>query len=131
KLRHQNAPRHPVNRKMMDAQQQTTRPMRAGIKPHRLHHHPARRRKPALRRTRLLADARLTRPSIKITNVDPSDAARRTHRPNRPPPPAPSPPPHPPPAADAMHRDDQAQPAAPKSDQPRASPPAPAAASPD
>src|SRR5262249_21251797 len=83
KLRHQNAPRHPVNRKMMDAQQQTTRPMRAGIKPHRLHHHPARRRKPPLRRTRLLADARLTRPSIKITNVDPSDAARRTHRPNR------------------------------------------------
>src|SRR5262249_7655121 len=83
KLRHQDAPRHPVNRKMMDAQQQTARPLRAGIKPHRLHHLPSRRRKPALRRARLLADARLTRPSIKITNVDPSDARRRTHRPNR------------------------------------------------
>src|SRR6266516_2664864 len=83
KLRHQDAPRHPVHRKMMDGQQQTTRPMRAGIKPHRLHHRPEPRRKPALRRTPMLADARLAPPSIKATNVDPSDAGGRTHRPRR------------------------------------------------
>src|SRR5262249_50627531 len=49
--------------------------------------------------------------------------------PRPPPPPPPSPPPPPLPAATATHRDDRAQPAAPKSDQPRACPPAPAAAS--
>src|SRR5262249_48303630 len=74
KLRHQDAPRPPVNRKMMDGQQQTPRTLRSGVKPHRLHHHPRRRRKPALRRSRMLADARLTPPSIKTTNVNPSDA---------------------------------------------------------
>src|SRR5262249_50330364 len=83
KLRHQDAPRHPVNRKMMDAQQQTARPLRSGIKPHHLHKLPSRRRKPALRPPRMLADARLTRPSIKTANVDPPDARRRIHRPSR------------------------------------------------
>src|SRR5262249_22043889 len=127
----------PVNRKMMDRQQQTTRPLRSSIKPHRLHHLPSRRRKPALRRARMLADARLTPPSIKTTNVDPPDAGRRIHRPSRrhlqlplPRPRPPTPPPPRLPAADETHRDDQAQPAAPKPDQPRACPPAPAAASP-
>src|SRR6266481_4341329 len=83
KLRHQDAPRHPVNRKMMDGQQQTTRPLRSGVKPHRLHQHSSRRQKPALRRSRMLADARLTPRSIKTTNVDPSEAGARIHRPSR------------------------------------------------
>src|SRR5262249_1894381 len=63
-----------------------------------------------------------------------SAGCRPPHPPPQPaPPPASTPPPPPPPrpAADATHRDDQAQPAAPISDQPRAAPKAPAAASPD
>src|SRR5262249_49284040 len=115
--------------KMMDGQQQTARPLRAGIKPHRLHKLPSRRRKPPLRRPRMLADARLTRPSIKTANVDPPDAGRRIHRPSRrhlqPPPPPPPPPPRPGPHQ--PHRNDQAPPAAPISPQPRAPPKPPAA----
>src|SRR5215470_5877109 len=79
KLRHQDAPRHPVNRKMMDGHQQTPRMLRSGIKPHRLHQHSRRRRKPALRRSRMLVNARLTPRSIKTTNVDPSHAGARNH----------------------------------------------------
>src|SRR5262249_15870312 len=117
-----------VNRKMMDRQQQTTRPLRSSIKPHRLHHLPSRRRKPALRRARMLADARLTPPSIKTTNVDPPDAGRRIHRPSPPPLPPPLPPPPQPPAPPTRQKHPRRP--APKSDQPRACPPAPAAASP-
>ena len=39
KIRHQDAPRHPVNREVMDHQQQPSGSLRPSIKPHRLHHH--------------------------------------------------------------------------------------------
>ena len=48
KLRQQDAPRHSVHRQMMDGQQQPAGCIRPGVEPHRLHHHPGRRRKPAL-----------------------------------------------------------------------------------
>lgn len=68
---------------MMDRQQQPTRRIRAGIKPHRLQHHPAPRRKLALRALRLLRYA-LPKPGrIKPRNVHPSQAPRRLHRAGR------------------------------------------------
>src|SRR5262249_37150069 len=120
KLRHQDAPRHPVNRKMMDGQQQTARPLRASIKPHRLHKPPARRPPPPRRRQHPPPPpppprARSTppAPTPKAPQFRPP-GARPPHPPPQPaPPPASPPPPPPPPAADATHRDDQAQPAAP------------------
>src|SRR5262249_18872587 len=83
KPRHQDAPGPPATRKMREVKQKTARPLRAGINPPRLHKPPSRRRKPPLRPPRMLADARLTRPSIKTANVDPPDAGRRIHRPSR------------------------------------------------
>src|SRR5262249_37505252 len=63
--------------------QQRAGPPRPGTKPHRRHKPPSRRQNPPLRPPRMLADARLTRPSIKTANVDPPDAGRRIHRPSR------------------------------------------------
>src|SRR5215211_3100572 len=83
KLRHQNAPRHSVHTQMMNHHKQTPRMLRTSIEPNRLHHHPRRRRKSALRRLRLLANARLPRRCIKTTNVNPPNALSRNHRSRR------------------------------------------------
>ena len=42
-VRHQDPPRHPVDRKMMDRKPQPPGTLRPGIEPHRLHHHAGRR----------------------------------------------------------------------------------------
>ena len=83
KLRHQDAPRHPVHRKMMDRQQQPARRLRAGIEPHRRNHHSSRRRKPALGRRRRLRNAGPQPRVIKPANVDPAQAVAGTNRPGR------------------------------------------------
>src|SRR6266540_6916796 len=68
---------------MMNNQKQTPRLLHASIKPNRLHHHPRRRRKSALRRLRLFENARLQRPCIKTTNINPLNALSRQHRSKR------------------------------------------------
>ena len=50
---------------MMNHHKQTPRMLRTSIEPNRLHHHPSRRRKSALRRLRLFENARLTPRGIK------------------------------------------------------------------
>src|SRR6266545_3436793 len=83
KLRHQNAPRHSVHTQMRNHHKQTPRMLRTTIEPNRLHHHPRRRRKSALRRLRLFENARLQRPCIKTANINPHNALSRQHRSKR------------------------------------------------
>ena len=83
KIRHQDAPRNPVHRKMMNGQQQPASRVRPGIEPHRLHHHPGRRSKPALGRLRLLGNAGPQPLIIKPANVDPPQAVASHHRASR------------------------------------------------
>jgi hypothetical protein len=73
-IRHQDAPRHPVHRKMMDRQQQPPRLPRPGIEPHRLQHHAGPRRKPALGASSLFGDAGVQRRSIEPANINPPEA---------------------------------------------------------
>src|SRR6266540_2295669 len=68
---------------MMNNQKQTPRLLHASIKPNRLHHHPRRRRKSALRRLRLFENARLPPRRIKTTNINPLNAVSRQHRSKR------------------------------------------------
>jgi hypothetical protein len=68
---------------MMNHHKQTPRMLRTSIEPNRLHHHPRRRRKSALRRLRLLENARLPPRCIKTTNVNPLNAVSRQHRSKR------------------------------------------------
>ena len=81
KISHQNAPRYPVNRQMMDAQQQTTRSSRTGIEPHRLHHYARRRRKPLLGRLRMFANAGTQRIRGQPRDIDAPQAAFRIDQP--------------------------------------------------
>ena len=74
KLRHQDAPRHPVHRQMMDRQQQPAARLRAGVEPDCRNHHPRRRVEPALGRRRRLRDAGPQPRLIKPANVDPAQA---------------------------------------------------------
>src|SRR5262249_30294459 len=73
----------PATRKRRDVKQNPPGPPPAAKNPPPLQNPPSRRRNPPLRPPRMLADARLTRPSIKTANVDPPDAGRRIHRPSR------------------------------------------------
>ena len=123
KIRHQDAPRHPVHRKMMDHQQQPPRLPRSGIEPHRLQHHAGRRRKPRsgasrlLRRCRRAAPphrARKHRPAAGRSPPAPRQAAQSPGPSRRSSAAATS--------AAATHRDDRAPPAGPQSDDPRCRP---------
>jgi hypothetical protein len=80
---HQDAPRHPVHRKVMDGEQQPSGALRSGIEPHRLRHHPGRRSKPLLRRQRLFGHAGVKPSSVEPANVDPMQAVPSPHRPRR------------------------------------------------
>ena len=82
KVGHQDAPRHPVHRQVMDRQQQAAGLCRPGIKPHRLHHHAGRRRKPHLRRLALLGDAGAPRILAEAADIHPPQTAPR-RRPSR------------------------------------------------
>ncbi len=67
----------------MDRQQQAAGLRRAGVEPHRLHHHAGRRRKPHLRRLSLLDDAGAPRILIEPTDVHPPQAGPRIDRADR------------------------------------------------
>ena len=79
KVRHQDPPRHAIDRKMMDRKPQPPGPRRSGIEPHRLHHHAGRRTEPPLRGFRLRGDQLAQRriSSIPATSIRRRQAARR------------------------------------------------------
>ena len=140
-VRHQDPPRHPVDRKMMDAKKQPPRPLRPGIEPHRLQHQAGRRIEPPLGSLRLqprsapatLRHPRLGHPRLGHPRLGRPARARRpaaaaVHSAPLAGSPAASRRPHQ--AEAAAHRDAQAAPQARPQDDPPSSPPAPSAASP-
>ena len=82
-VRNQQPPRHPVHTKMMDRKQKTTRGLPAGIKPHRLQHHPRPWRQPKRSRLRLRRKARRQRCIVQPRNRHPTQPTRRRNRTRR------------------------------------------------
>ena len=82
-VRHQDPPRHAVDRKMMDRKPQPPGPLRPGIEPQRLHHHAGRRAEPPLRGLRLRGDQLAQRRIVDTGNIDPPQAGARRNRTGR------------------------------------------------
>ena len=115
KVGHQDAPRHPVHRKVMDGEQQPSGALRSGIEPHRLHHHPGRRSKPLFRRQCLFADAGAqARPHRARQRRFAAGSPRPAPRQAAPPPDSIRGFPQRQPCTAATHRDDRAGPARPR-----------------
>ena len=83
KVRHQDPPRHAVDRKMMDRKPQPPGPLRPGIEPQRLHHHAGRRTEPPLRGFRLRGDQLAQRRIVDTADIDPPQAGARRNRTGR------------------------------------------------
>ena len=79
----QDAPRHPVDRQMMDDQQQPAGILSSGIEPHRLQHRPTGWRKPPGRLLRLTGDHGLAGRRIEPADIHPVQASRSRHRAGR------------------------------------------------
>ena len=76
----ENPPRHPVHRKMVDRQQQTSGATGPRIEPHRLQQMPRRRIEPKLGCLSLMADQRVQFSFAKIARLHPPQAGLNPHR---------------------------------------------------